>query len=195
MHSVQEATGGPTLTNDEPTTVVESKSEDRRGRSAKLRTTLLLLTALIVLALDQVSKVAIRQLLLDAGTPSIPLLGGWVKLTYVQNRGAAFGLFQNQSLFFIAVGVLVVGGILIGQRFVPAHKTSLAICLGMQLGGALGNLIDRLRFGHVFDFVDLTYWPVFNVADSAIVVGVAILAYHLLTSPSEPRSADGSPEK
>ena len=163
---------------------------------------------MIVLILDQASKVAIQRLLLSEGTNSIPLLGGWVKLTYVENRGAAFGLFQNQSVFFIVVGVLVVGGILVGQRFVPAHKTSLAICLGMQLGGALGNLIDRVRFGHVFDFVDLTYWPVFNVADSAIVVGVLILAYHLLTSPSEPslprptrsaeperHSAGGDPEK
>lgn len=144
---------------------------------------------------DQVTKVVIRQMLLDAGTPSIPLIGGWIKLTYVENRGAAFGLLQNQSIFFIAVGVLVIGGILVGHRFVPGHKTSLAICLGMQLGGATGNLIDRMRYGHVFDFVDLTYWPVFNVADSAIVIGVAILAYHLLTSPSDQPSADGDPSK
>jgi len=159
-----------------------------------LRTTILLLTALVVLVADQISKQVIRQLLLEAGVPSIPLLGGWVKLTYVENRGAAFGLFQNQSLFFIVVGVLVVGGILVGQRFVPAHKTSLAVCLGMQLGGALGNLVDRVRLGHVFDFVDLTYWPVFNVADSAIVVGVLILAYHLITSPPE-QSAQAKSEK
>ncbi len=195
MHSVQEATGGSTLTNEEHTTIAELKPEGSRTGAASLRTTLLLLTALAVLVLDQASKYAIRQLLLSAGTPSIPLIGGIVKLTYVENRGAAFGLLQNQSLFFIAVGVLVVGGILVGQRFVPAHKTSLAVCLGMQLGGALGNLIDRVRLGHVFDFVDLTYWPVFNVADSAIVIGVIILAYHLLTSPSGQDSAGGNPKK
>lgn len=151
----------------------------------------MLFTALIVLALDQLSKVAVRQLLLSSGTTSVPLLGNLVKLTYVENRGAAFGLLQNQSLFFILVGILVVAGILVGQRFVPAHQTALAVCLGMQLGGATGNMLDRLRFGHVFDFVDLTFWPVFNVADSAIVVGVAILAYHLLTSSDQhPRSDD-----
>ena len=115
-----------------------------------------------------------------------------MRLTYVENRGSAFGLFQNQTLFFIVIGVLVVAGILIGQRFIPAHRTTLAICLGMLLGGATGNLIDRVRFGHVFDFIDLTWWPVFNVADSAIVVGVLILVYQLLTSPAEEKQTDDS---
>ena len=113
-----------------------------------------------------------------------------MRLTYVENRGSAFGLFQNQTLFFIVIGVLVIGGILIGQRFIPAHRTTLTICLGMMLGGAAGNLLDRIRFGHVFDFIDLGWWPVFNVADSAIVVGVVILVYHLLTSPTEQKQAD-----
>lgn len=155
------------------------------------RTALILLTALLVLAADQASKAAIRQYLTEAGTSSVPLLGGLVRLSYVENRGAAFGLFQNQTLFFTVVGILVVGGILVGQRFLPAHKTLLAICLGMMLGGASGNLLDRMRNGYVFDFVDLTWWPVFNVADSAIVVGVFILAYHLLTSPTDPKQPDG----
>lgn len=189
MYPVQETAGETALTNEDRTNVAHPKPEAERGRGASLRTPLLLLTALAVLALDQASKTAIRQMLLDAGTTSIPLVGGVVKLTYVENRGAAFGILQNQSLFFIAVGILVVGGILVGHRFVPGHKTSLAVCLGLQLGGATGNLIDRMRYGHVFDFVDLTYWPVFNVADSAIVIGVAVLAYHLLTSPTDQPSS------
>jgi len=154
-----------------------------------------LFTALLVLALDQASKAAVRDLLVDSGGGSIRVLGEWVKLTYVENRGAAFGLLQDQSLFFLIVGGLVVAGILIGQRFVPSHRTTLAVCLGMQLGGALGNMLDRVRFGHVFDFVDLTFWPVFNIADSAIVVGVGILAYHLLMSPSQQqiKSSDPAP--
>ena len=146
-----------------------------------------------MLVLDQASKVAVRQFLLSRGSSSVPLFGGLVRLTYVENRGSAFGLFQNQTLFFIVIGVLVIGGILIGQRFIPAHRTTLAICLGMQLGGASGNLLDRIRFGHVFDFIDLRWWPVFNVADSAIVVGVLILVYHLLTSPAEQKHADDGP--
>lgn len=156
-----------------------------------MRTAIVLLTALLVLALDQASKAAVQQFLIDRGSSSVPLFGGLVRLTYVENWGSAFGLFQNQTLFFIVIGVLVIGGILIGQRFIPAHRTTLAICLGMQLGGASGNLLDRVRFGHVFDFVDLTWWPVFNVADSAIVVGVLILVYHLLTSPADQKQADG----
>ena len=124
----------------------------------------------------------------------MPVLGGLVRLSYVENRGSAFGLFQNQTLFFVVIGILVIAGILVGQRFVPAHRTALAICLGLQLGGATGNLLDRVRNGYVFDFIDLTWWPVFNVADSAIVVGVFILAYHLLTSPTDSKHSDGSSE-
>jgi len=150
-----------------------------------------LFTALLVLALDQASKVVVRDLLLESGGGSVRILGEWVKLTYVENRGAAFGLLQDQSLFFLIVGVLVVLGILIGQRFVSSHRATLAVCLGMQLGGALGNMLDRVRLGHVFDFVDLTFWPVFNIADSAIVVGVGILAYHLLI-PSPQRQLNSS---
>jgi signal peptidase II len=194
LHSIQDEPGGATLTGQENTTIAGLSPDAARSKAPSLRTVLLSLTALLVFVLDQVTKVAVRQLLLDSGTNSIPILGQWVHFTYVENRGAAFGMFQNQSIFFIVVGVLVVGGILIGQRFIPAHKTALAICLGMQLGGAVGNLVDRVRFGHVFDFVELPHWPVFNVADSAIVVGVAILAYHLLTSPSDPQPPSGEPK-
>ena len=192
MHQVQKETGAPTLTEEQPiNTTTEIISRAGRSRSPATRTALVLCTALVVLALDQLTKATVRQFLLSSGTYSTPLIGEWVKLTYVENRGAAFGLLQNQSAFFILVGVIVVAGILVGQRFVPTHQTALAVCLGMQLGGATGNMIDRMRFGHVFDFVDLTFWPVFNVADSAIVVGVAILAYHLFTSSDQhPKSDD-----
>ncbi|HEX9016151.1 MAG TPA: signal peptidase II [Chloroflexota bacterium] len=158
------------------------------------RTGLVLLAAAVVLAADQATKATVRQQLSDGGNASIPLFGGLVRLSYVENRGSAFGLFQNQSLFFIVVGVLVIAGILVGQRFVPAHRTALAISLGMPLGGAAGNLLDRIRQGFVFDFIDLKWWPVFNVADSAIVVGVLVLAYHLLTGPGDQEAIahDGS---
>ena len=144
----------------------------------------MLLTAIMVLAADQATKAAVRQQLIEGGNSSIPLFGGLVRFSYVENCGSAFGLFQNQTLFFILVGLLVIGGILVGQRFVPAQRTALAICLGLQLGGASGNLVDRIRNGYVFDFIDLRWWPVFNVADSAIVVGVLVLTYHLLFSPT-----------
>ncbi len=187
---MQEVTGGPTLIGEESSDTAQVPPAAGSGRATSIRTALVLATALAILALDQATKIAVRQLLLDSGTNSIPLVGGLVRLTYVENRGAAFGLFQSQTAFFILIGIVVVGGILIGQRYIPAHRATLALCFGMQLGGAAGNLVDRVRYGHVFDFVDLGWWPVFNVADSAIVVGVTILAYYLLTSPTERQPAD-----
>jgi signal peptidase II len=137
--------------------------------------------ALAVVGIDQASKVAVREFLLSRGTNSVPVFGEWVRITYVENAGAAFGLLQNQTFLFILIGAIVVTGILFGHRFLPTHKATMALCLGLQLGGASGNLIDRLRHdGHVFDFIHVGSFPVFNVADSAIVVGVIILAYHLL---------------
>jgi signal peptidase II len=195
VRQVQDDTGGPTLIGQEDSDTVQIKLRDSGNRAASVRSMLVLTMALAVFALDQATKIAVRQFLLDSGSNSVPLLGGLVRITYVENRGAAFGLLQNQTLFFIVVGIVVIGGFLFGQKYIPAHRTSLALCFGMQLGGAAGNLLDRIRYGHVFDFVDLTWWPVFNVADSAIVLGVIILAYHLLTTPSEPGPADGKSEK
>src|SRR5206468_6544533 len=110
--------------------------------------------------------------------------------TYVQNRGAAFGLLQDQTVFFVFVGLLVVAVIGASYRYLPRSGFLVHLALGLQLGGAVGNLIDRIRQGYVVDFVDFGYrsnwWPVFNVADSAIVVGVALLALNaLLPTPTE----------
>jgi signal peptidase II len=150
-------------------------------RKPSPRTALLLMTALAVLVVDQLSKAAAREFLLSRGANSVPLLGEWVRITHVENAGAAFGLLQNQTFLFILIGVIVVAGIVFGHRLLPTHRMTMALCLGLQLGGASGNLIDRLRYdGHVFDFIHVPPWPVFNVADSAIVVGTLILAYHLL---------------
>jgi signal peptidase II len=111
-----------------------------------------------------------------------------LRLTYVENRGAAFGVLQDQTTFFVLVGILVVGVIAASYRYLPRSGFMLHLALGLQLGGAIGNLIDRVRQGYVVDFVDFGYranwWPVFNVADSAIVVGVALLALNAL-SPSQ----------
>jgi signal peptidase II len=78
------------------------------------------------------------------------------------------------------VAVLVVLGIIAFYRFLPPGQAWLRVSLGLQLGGALGNLSDRVRLGSVVDFVDFKIWPVFNLADLAIVVGVSLLAFHLL---------------
>jgi signal peptidase II len=140
-------------------------------------------TTLVVIALDQWTKSLAREHLLGidgSGPRSIPLVGEYIRLTYVQNRGAAFGLLQDQTTFFVLVGVVVIVVIIASYRQLKEPGWLLNLCLGLQMGGALGNLVDRVRYGYVVDFFDLTFWPVFNVADSAICVGVALLAWKLL---------------
>jgi len=137
-----------------------------------------------VLLLDQASKLWIRMNL--APGQSLPA-DSPVRLTHVTNSGAAFGLLPAQTTFFILVAAFVIVLILLYDRILPQSSPLLKIALGLQLGGAVGNLVDRLRYGYVVDFFDIRVWPVFNVADSAIVVGVAILFYLLVfaekTSP------------
>jgi signal peptidase II len=140
-------------------------------------------TTLAVIALDQWTKSLARTYLLGvdgSGPRSIPILGNYVRLTYVENRGAAFGLLQDQTAFFVLVGLVVIVVIVASYRQIANPSWTLNLCLGLQMGGALGNLVDRIRYGYVVDFFDLTVWPVFNVADSAICVGVGLLAWNLL---------------
>lgn len=137
---------------------------------------LLLISGLIV-ALDQWTKALVREF--------IPLGGYWMpfewlrpyfRFVYWTNTGAAFGLFQNGSLVFGVLAVIVI--ILIVYYFprVPSNDWTLRIAMGMQLAGAAGNLIDRVRFsGNVTDFISVGKFAVFNVADSSITIGVAVL--------------------
>lgn len=156
-----------------------------------LRGLLFLGLAGLVVVLDQVTKRLADDRL--RGQRSVPLVDDVLRLTYVENRGAAFGLLQDQTAFFVFVGILVIGVIAASYRYLPRSGFLLHLALGLQLGGAVGNLIDRIRTGYVVDFVDFGYrsnwWPVFNVADSAIVVGVALLALNAL-SPSAAEAGD-----
>ena len=158
------------------------------GRPAGPRTPQVLIfaaVALAVIVLDRWTKQLAVTHLFDSGVRSVPIFGEYVRFTYVENRGAAFGLFQEQTTFFIVVGVVVVGVIVASYRYIPESSWLLNVCLGLQMGGAIGNLIDRIRVGYVVDFIDLTFWPVFNIADSAICVGVAGLAVTVLFPPRE----------
>jgi signal peptidase II len=133
---------------------------------------LLLCVAAGVLALDLLSKLlAVRHL---SDREPIDLLGGLLTLRLVRNPGAAFGMAQGLTLVLTAIAVVVVVVILRMAR--RLHSAWWAVALGLVLGGALGNLVDRLfrapspGRGHVVDFLELPRWPVFNLADSAIVV-------------------------
>ena len=138
-----------------------------------------LLIVIFIIVLDQLSKFAALNYLKEAG--DIPLIQNIFHLTYVENRGAAFGFFQNQKLFFIITTTIVVAAIV--YYLIKTKQIMWPLRLGLYLiiGGAIGNLIDRVRFGFVIDFFHIVNrWPVFNVADSAIVVGAILVSYIIL---------------
>jgi signal peptidase II len=144
-------------------------------------------TVTVLIILDQATKYIIHAGM--ALHESIPVIPGFFSITYVRNPGAAFGFLAGASptfryVFFIAVTIVAIGLILHYLRTYAAGDRLLTISLGMILSGAIGNLIDRIRFGEVIDFLDVylgaTHWPAFNVADSAISVGAFILFIHLV---------------
>jgi signal peptidase II len=130
-----------------------------------------------IILLDQITKfLAISSLQLN--TP-VPLIKNFLNLTLVHNRGAAFGFFQNQLLMFVLISILVIAFIFHNLKN-KKNSVIFKLSLSLILGGAIGNLIDRLRFGFVIDFLDLRIWPVFNLADSAITIAALLLSWDLL---------------
>ena len=111
---------------------------------------------------------------------SIPIIEEVFHLTYILNPGAAFGMFAHNRLFFIAIAVIVIGIIVWARREILASPWEVKAGCGLFLGGAIGNLIDRARQGLVIDFFDFRIWPVFNIADIAICIGVGLIIWNLL---------------
>ncbi|WP_418790521.1 signal peptidase II [Phosphitispora sp. TUW77] len=149
-----------------------------------------ILLALGILAADQLSKWFVMSRMVQS--ESIPVIEPVFYITYIMNPGAAFGMLAYKTVFFVAVTVVVVLGIIFFARQIPAGKVLLKTGLAFQVGGAVGNLIDRLRFGHVVDFFDFRVWPVFNIADIGIVIGVGILLLELLQGDREKQKQVGS---
>lgn len=139
----------------------------------------LFFVALAVIGLDQYTKHWVRQNLAP-GTSYNPVswLEPIVTLTYVHNTGAAFGLFPGMQYVFAGVALVVAVLVVIYHRQLTGDSLFLHLAFGLQLGGALGNLIDRVFRGRVTDFIDFRVWPVFNVADSSVVVGTILLVYY-----------------
>jgi signal peptidase II len=129
--------------------------------------------ALTVVALDQLTKIIIRSTL-DRGE-SWPGDDWEVRIRYVTNTGAAFGIFQDQTLFLTAMALIGLIAIYLYYRFPPFDHFVVPIAIGMMLGGAAGNLIDRIAKGRVTDFIDFPHFPAFNVADSSISVGITVI--------------------
>ncbi len=151
----------------------------------KWRNLVFFLTVLLVVAADQLSKLWIRSNL-DVGQSLFEL--GFFRIIHVKpNTGAAFGLFQGQSfalsiIALIGIIVILLFAFLFSRRFPFLDNRLDKLALGLILGGTVGNLVDRLNpnLGGVTDFISVGVWPAFNIADSAIVVGVILFAYSLL---------------
>jgi signal peptidase II len=147
------------------------------------------LLSAVVLVLDQASKVAVSCTLKLYEVK--PLIHGLVNLTLVHNTGAAFGLLAGRTsplrtLFFLGVSILAMGAVLWLVLHLRQEQQVELAALALIFGGALGNVVDRVRLGEVIDFIDIHYrgyhWPAFNVADAAITTGVLLLLYRLLFS-------------
>lgn len=136
--------------------------------------------SLLAIVLDQASKIAVDSTMqLYESIPLIPFFN----LTYVHNKGAAFSFLSEaggwQRWFFAALAFVISAVLSVWLARLQKHETLLAIALALVLGGAIGNLIDRLAYGYVIDFLDVYYnawhWPAFNIADSAITLGVVLM--------------------
>ncbi len=170
--------------NDDPSKTEQSEEswQEATDRPASVgeKAILFLVMALVLLA-DFLSKLYIENSLeLNTSWAPIPELAAFFRITHVSNTGAAFGLFPSGSILFMLVAIGVSVFIIIYNSRLPADHALYRVALGLQLGGALGNLISRLRVGHVTDFLDFGPWPVFNLADFSIVAGVFLLAFLML---------------
>lgn len=167
---------------DERTTLEETASQPESPdvsspRLLWYRDWILFLTIPTVFVADQLTKFAIKGTLrLGESWPS----EGLIRITHGSNTGTAFGLLPNQTVFLIFASIIAIGFLAYFYRAYALPSPLLRLAIGLQLGGALGNLFDRVAFGAVTDFIDVGWWPIFNIADSSICVGMATLIIVML---------------
>ncbi|HQA29663.1 MAG TPA: signal peptidase II [Brevefilum fermentans] len=142
---------------------------------------LLVAIAILIIALDQILKAIVRSNLNfgESWSPFSGFLKSFIRVVHWENYGAAFGLFQGGGVVFGLLAAVVSLVIIIFYSRIPHEHVLMRVALAMQMGGALGNLIDRIRFGPVTDFIAVGTFPVFNIADASITVGVALLLFAL----------------
>ena len=131
-----------------------------------------------IILLDQLVKLYVQSTMLPG--MSFPIIQDVFHITFVLNPGAAFGILANQQFFFIGIGLLILLAAVYYYPMLKKQDIWIRYGAALLLGGAVGNLIDRIRYGVVVDFFDFRIWPVFNVADIAMVVGVGCIIYALL---------------
>ena len=131
----------------------------------------------LALGLDQLTKWLVTSNMVRS--QSIPE-EGFFRITYVWNTGSAFGLFTGHGEILTVVSLVAVAMLIFFYRHAGQESLIVRLAIGLQLGGALGNIVDRFRLGHVTDFIDVGPWPIFNIADSSIVIGITIMVVYFL---------------
>lgn len=154
---------------------------------------------LLLLAIDQLTKALVRANLAVGGAwAPWSAIGSFFRFLHWQNTGAAFGIFQNANIPLLVLSLLVVVAIFYYYLRVPQGDRLSLISMALMLGGALGNVVDRIAFGYVTDFVAVGSFPIFNVADAGICVGVALLILSLYLqerkSKDQPNEIAQTPE-
>lgn len=172
-----------------PVTETETAVPPKQPRATISERLILFLMALLAIGLDQFSKFLVEsKLALFEVYAPIPSLEPYFRIFHIYNTGSAFGLFSGGGHIFRYLAIVVSLGIIYYNHIMPGNQRLLRIALGLQMGGALGNMIDRFRIGHVTDFIDIGPWYIFNLADLAVVTGAIILGLLVLQESRELRA-------
>ncbi len=142
-----------------------------------------LILIIFIIGIDQLSKFYIQSVLVLG--KSVPVLADIFHITYILNPGAAFGILEHQRLLFIVVATALLLGVLCFQNRLKKEPLRMRLGVALLSGGAMGNLVDRIRLGAVVDFFDFRIWPIFNVADIAIVLGVGLIVWAAFLTTKE----------
>lgn len=164
----------PTQTERAKTATVDSSQKP--SRATAVERLIVIIVALLAIGADQYSKFLVESnlTLFEVYAP-IPSLESVFRIFHIYNTGSAFGLFEGGGDYFRYLAIIVSLGILYYNHVLPGQQRLLRLALGLQMGGALGNMIDRFRLGHVTDFIDIGPWYIFNLADFFVVSGAVIL--------------------
>jgi len=152
---------------------------------------LLFLIAAAVIVADQISKTLVRQnLALGEAWAPIPAIGDFLRFLYWQNRGAAFGTLQNAGSILAVVRIAIAIFIIVFYQKAEIRDTLMKVALSMMFGGALGNLVDQFSLGFVTDFIAVGRFPIFNIADSSVTIGVGLMLLDMLIKEKNGSKAD-----
>ena len=144
---------------------------------------MLYFVALIIAVFDQIIKrLVVNNFYFGE---SLPIINDILHITYVKNTGAAFGILKNQTQLFVILSIIIIAVFLYLRKKYIKGNLLVDVTIGLIIGGAIGNLVDRVWLGYVVDYLDLRVWPVFNLADSAVVVGAFLLAFYLWNNELE----------